>query len=309
MIEKNNRHPLFDGHCDTGSKALRKNCGLYSNGLHVDLERLGNYGPSCQIFAIFAENDFELSYKRIMAGIKSELEKNSDSVALCRNAEDIEKTVSSGKTAALISVEGAELLGCDEDKLAKAKDDGVSSVNITWNFENALSGTNAQGRDKGLSSLGKSFVKKCGALHIAVDVSHISDKGFWDVAECEVPFFASHSNSRSVCGHKRNLTDDMFKAIVSSGGVAGLNMYADFLGDNPDISTVIKHIDRFLSLGGEKNIAIGADFDGCESLPKGIKGVQDMYKIYDELIRLGYGKELADDIFFNNMFRFFKKAL
>lgn len=300
---------LFDCHCDTALEIMRNGSSLYENSLHTDLSRGGKYEKYCQVYAIFAHDDFEENYRRSLTYLKGQLELHKDKVSLCRDTKDIAKAAMEGKCAAVISAEGAELLGCNIDRIEGAKAEGISSINITWNYENALSGTNAEGTDKGLTEKGKAFVKKCFETKIAVDVSHISDPGFWDIAEMGHPFYASHSNSRAVCGHKRNLTDDQFKAIVDCGGIAGMNMYSEFVGENAKISDVIKHIDRFLKLGGEKNIAIGADFDGCDSLPEGIAGVQDMYKIYDELIRLGYGKELADDIFYNNAYRFYEKIL
>ena len=305
--------PLFDSHCDTASQIFNKECDLYDNSLHVDLRRGSEYSPYVQIFAIFAPDEFETKYYWIMENLKYQLAINKEKVRLCRTAQDIHDCEVDNISAALISVEGAELLGCDIDKLVHAKDDGVSSVNITWNYANKLSGSNADTPDMGLTKRGMEFVGKCFEIGAAVDVSHISDPAFWDVCciaeKYGKPFYASHSNSRALCSNKRNLTDDQFRAIVDCGGVAGLNMYASFLGDNADISTVIRHIDRFLELGGAKSIAIGADFDGCNLLPKEISGIQDMHRLYDELILRGYGEELAGDIFYNNQLRFFSEIL
>ncbi len=304
---------LFDSHCDTASQIFDKGYDLFDNSLHVDLRRGGEYSPYVQIFAVFASNEFEAKYRGIMEYLKYQLAINTSNIRLCRTAQDIRDCEVDKISAALISVEGAELLGCEIDKLVYAKDDGVSSVNITWNYANELSGSNAERPDMGLTKRGKAFVDKCFEIGVAVDVSHISDPAFWDV--CGIaekygkPFYASHSNSRTVCPQKRNLTDDQFRAIVACGGVAGLNMYSSFLGDNADISTILRHIDHFLELGGAKSIAIGADFDGCSVLPKEISGIQDMYRLYDELILRGYGEEFAADVFYNNQLRFFNEVL
>lgn len=302
--------PLFDGHCDTVLAMGEKGAGLYENNLHVDIKRGMKYAPYVQTFAMFAFDDFENNYRRSIDLLKSELDKNAEYIALCKNADDIKRCTAQGKAAAIISAEGAELLGCDENKLKAAKEEGISFVNITWNYENALSGSNAENPEKGLTGKGKSFVKKCEEAGILVDVSHISDPAFWDVAETvNGPFIASHSDFREIHNHKRNLTDAQFKEIINHGGVAGINMYSDFIGDSCDISAVIKHIDRALKLGGEKNIAIGCDFDGCDTLPDGICGIEDLEKVYNELIKLGYGEKLAENIFFNNFFAVIEKVL
>ena len=306
-------YPLFDGHCDTAKEIFNQGKLLLENDLHTDLQRASEFSPYCQVYAIFTPDNFEAGYRNIMDNLKAQLDANSDMIEHCRTSEDISRCAKSNKSAALISVEGGELLGCDIDKLIKAKEEGVSSVNITWNYENALSSSNAQATEKGLTEKGKDFVAKCFEIGVAVDVSHISDPGFWDICEISAaynkPFYASHSNSRAICPHRRNLTDDQFKAIIASGGVAGINMYTPFVGEDADIHTVISHIDHFLELGGSKNISMGADFDGCDKLPRGINGISDMKKLYDEMVRLGYGEELISDIFYNNMFRFFSAVI
>jgi len=302
---------VFDTHCDTAFECVNKNLTLRKNGLHIDLERLKQYGGYCQMFANFAFDDFENRFNKTFSFIHSEIEKNSDIIALCKNTADIEKAIADNKIAALISIEGAELINCDEDRLAWAKNNGVSSINITWNYANALSGTNAEKSDTGLTEKGKSFVKRCFDTGIAVDVSHISDPAFWDVYDIADgrPFIASHSNARALCSHRRNLTDEQIKALISCGGIAGINLYSDFLGENPTVSTVCDHIEHFIRLGGEDNIGIGGDLDGCEALPEGINGVQDIYKIYDMLLQRGYSEKTADKIFFGNMMRVFKTII
>ena len=140
-------------------------------------------------------------------------------------------------------------------------------------------------------------------IGMTVDVSHLSEKSFWEVAEIsKKPIVATHSNSKPICGHVRNLTDDQFLKIKETGGVVGINFYPLFLGDN--IFCIKKHIDRFLELGGEDNIGLGSDFDGVESLPEGINGVQDMKKIID---MLPYSDEIKEKIAYKNFIRVIKE--
>jgi membrane dipeptidase len=136
-----------------------------------------------------------------------------------------------------------------------------------------------------------------------VDVSHLSDPGFWDVAEeLSGPFFASHSNARAVFSHPRNLTDEQFTAIIDHNGVVGLNLYANFLGERADLDTAIAHLEHWLELGGERTVALGGDLDGCSSLPEGITGIQDLDRLW-ELLQRNYSEALVRALFFENLMR------
>ena len=118
------------------------------------------------------------------------------------------------------------------------------------------------------------------------------------------PVIATHSNSRKMWHHTRNLTDDMFKALIETGGIVGVNLYGEFLSETPDIKSVLRHIEHFLNMGGENHLAIGADFDGCDILPREINAIGDMDKLYNE-IENNFGKNIADNIYFNNAMALF----
>ena len=135
--------------------------------------------------------------------------------------------------------------------------------------------------------------------------SHLSDPGFFDLAEMNVlPLFASHSNSRAVCPHTRNLTDDQFRLIRDSGGVVGINLYTAFVGGDGSIDALLRHFDHFLELDGAHTLALGSDWDGGISGAGGIAGVEDMGKLADAMERRGYGAALIRDIFYGNLARF-----
>ncbi len=143
-----------------------------------------------------------------------------------------------------------------------------------------------------------------GRLGMLVDVSHLSDPGFWDVAELVPgPFFASHSNARQVFSHTRNLTDAQFTAIIDHNGVAGLNLYAQFLGERVDLDTVVSHLEHWLELGGERSIALGGDLDGCSQLPEGFRGVEDWERLWERLLQRNYSEALLRALFFENLMR------
>lgn len=301
---------LFDGHCDTILKCYLEGGGLRRQTGHLDLERRQGKGRWAQFFATFGSPEdmpgrslWEVFLEEY-ALFRSEIDANADLVVFCRTGAEAEAAFAAGKTAAFLSAEGAELLDCDLEKLRMAHRMGVRIVNITWNHSNALSGTNAEKQDRGLSEQGRAFVKAMGELGMLVDVSHLSDPGFWDVMEItERPVVATHSNSRSVFPHPRNLTDEQFTAIINTNGVAGLNMYAGFLGDDPDFDTVVSHLEHFLALGGENNVSIGGDWDGITSMPRGMNGIQDMEKLYEHLLRRNYSEALLEKVFYSNLMR------
>ena len=305
---------LFDGHCDTvlglmgrpGSGPLPTG-SLRENTLHVDLKRGLEFEAYAQVFALFGfrEMGFGDIFQTLYDRFQAEMDACADAVSLCRSREDAESAVKAGKAAAFLSVEGAEVLDCSPARLEEAAEKGVRSFGICWNRANEITGTCVQETDRGLSGKGKDMARLAQKLGMLLDVSHLSDPGFWDVERLSGgPFIATHSNARALCPHPRNLTDDMFRAIRDHGGTVGLNLFTEFLGEGEvTIETALRHIDHFLDLGGEKTLAIGGDLDGCESLPTGIAGIQDIRKLREALECRGYEEELLDDIFYGNLMR------
>lgn len=304
--------PFFDAHCDTVSRCSYHNWALRENPGHIDLARGRALGRYAQLFALFGE------VNEVPAGqmwdvccalhdrLLEELAKNSDVASLCRTGEEIDAAVDEGNTAAILSIESADLLDCRIDRIETVAQWGTRFMNLTWNDPNTISGTNCREKDRGLSNHGKDFVRELEANHIYVDVSHLSDPGFWDLVKiARRPIVASHSNARALCGHSRNLTDDMFRAIRDSGGVVGLNFYRSFIGGSGDVDALIAHLEHFLALGGEKTVCFGSDMDGCDPLAEGIDGLQSVPKLYEELRRRGCGEALLEDIFWNNLRRMF----
>ena len=148
-------------------------------------------------------------------------------------------------------------------------------------------------------------------MGILIDVSHISDEAFWDIMDVtQGPVIASHSNSRAVHNSTRNLTDDMFRAICQTGGVAGFNQYASFVGEDPDLDKVCDHFFHFLELDPDgKHIALGGDLDGCDALPKGFDGVQDYPALAQKLLDRGMTEQMVMDIFWNNPLDVMERAV
>ena len=289
--------PCFDAHCDTITAVLERGGSLLRNSCQLDLERLGAYRPVAQVFAVWGGR-----YEEKAALLRSELEK-SGLGRLCRNMAEVRRTAREGKVAALLSLEGMEQLGCDIERLRRAHEqDGLIMANLCWNSDNALCGSAMDGGG-GLTDKGRAFVRAAQDMGVAIDLSHASERTFWDVLEVSTrPVLASHSNAAALCSDfPRNLTDAQFEALVKCGGGAGLNLCPDFLGLTRDVEACCAHIEHFLALGGERAVFIGADLDGIDDTPRGIAGVQDVGRIYEALLRRNHPESLVRGIFYNNL--------
>lgn len=301
--------PLFDAHCDTLSRLLAEpEQHLLGNGGQWDLSRTGGLAPQAQIFAAFADSALPGAMDqaaRQIALFHRECRLFSDRIALCTNGRQAAEAVRNGRVAAFLSVEGGELLNCSEAGLRQAHRQGVRAVNLTWNRANALSGSHCEEPERGLSAQGKRFVREMHRLGMLVDVSHLSEMGFWNVLELEKkPVIASHSNSQAVFFHTRNLTDNQFTAIIEYRGVVGLNAYAGFLsGGGASAADLLKHLEHFLALGGAETVALGGDWDGCDALPEGYTGVWNWADFYNTLLQHNYPESLVRDLFYDNLMR------
>lgn len=315
------KFPVFDLHCDTAYGMLGPTFdgrrSLRNNDLHIDLTRASALPGYTQCFACFTSDNktlplpvtpqvlFEREYDAITDGICE----NSDLVAQAFCAGDVEENLSRGMISALLTIEGSAGFDFDPGKLEALYKLGFRITTLGWNESNPLAGSHITGG--GLTQAGREYVREAQRLGMIVDVSHISDEAFWDImAITAAPVIASHSNSRSICNVSRNLTDDMFLAICNCGGVAGINLYPHFLGEDPCVDTACDHIFHFLSLdpGGE-HIALGGDLDGIEILPRDFSGVQDYHKLSQRLLERGLSEDEVYNIFWNNALRVFRTAV
>ena len=322
--------PYFDAHCDTIYRCLETgetsaleygddrdeqrryyaaSTHLRKNGGHIDLERGLMFRRCAQFFALFHDtaeapaDGMWAQCQRMHDFFLREMADNADIARHCRTGAEVDAAVAEGKVAALLSIEGTDLIDCDVHKIETVSGWGVRLLNPVWNRANVLSGTNAEEPERGLSAEGRDFIHVLEEHEIYLDVSHLSDAGFWDLVRmAKRPIVASHSNARAVCPHRRNLTDDQFRAIRDLGGVVGLNLYLDFVGQ-PTMDALVAHVEHFLNLNGEKTVCLGGDLDGCEALAAGMTGMQDAPKLYDALKARGYGDALLEDIFWNNLRR------
>ena len=211
--------------------------------------------------------------------------------------------------SAILTLEGTAGIGFNPALLEDLHMIGFRIVSLGWNEKNPLTGSNVTGG--GLTDLGREFVAEAQRLGMLVDVSHISDEGFWDIMKItRAPIIATHSNSRALCGHSRNLTDDMFRAICETGGVAGYNMCDEFTGEDPTLDTVCDHIFHFMDLNpGGSGIALGGDLDGVDAMPKGFDGVQDWPRLAERLLHRGMDEQTVRNIFWHNAIGVMERAV
>ena len=208
----------------------------------------------------------------------------------------------------MLSVENGSVIGGDIGKISALKDYGVKAVTIVYNEDNELGSGCLSDSRFGLTETGKTAVKEFERNNIYVDLSHSSVRTFYDVAEASNrPIIATHSNSYTLCPHKRNLTDEQFDIIRKSGGIVGVNFYPPFLCQNPvdaTITDVLRHIYHFLSIGGEDCLCIGSDFDGCDALDS-LDSIDKMPFLYEIMLKNGFNEQVIQKIFYNNAHNFF----
>ncbi len=309
--------PVFDLHCDTAFAMFGGDHSLHNNSLHIDLERAATLDGYCQCFACYTTPLMEQwrgetavsIFQKELSCILHELESNRHAIRLAKKPEDIQQNRLNGIMSAVLTIEGPAGFDYDPQRLESLFQTGFRMTTLGWNESNPLTGSHATG--EGLTAWGREFVMEAQRLGMLVDVSHISDAGFWDIMEItQGPVVASHSNSRAICGHSRNLSDEMFLAICSTGGVAGLNLYADFIGGKADMDIACDHILHFLELDPTGcHIALGGDLDGCDCLCQGIAGIQDYPRLADKLTSRGVDSGMIENIFWNNAMGVMNRAI
>ena len=306
---------FVDGHCDTLVKAYDGHKALLENDLHIDLTRLKQYNAPVQFFAMWLDKKYypEAYDKtnRIIDFFETEIHNNSDIISVALNYNDILKNKTDGKISAVLAIEGGEAVEGSLDKLEKLYKRGVRAMTLTWNYSNAIADGAGVENPSGLTAFGRQCVEKMNELGMLVDVSHLADKGFWDVYETsKVPFIATHSNSRAICGARRNLTDEQIKALAERGGVTGLNLYSKFIveGGKGTFDDILRHIGHIINVGGEDVLGLGCDLDGIDIAPEGIDGVQSLEQLLT-LTADRFGERIAEKIAERNFLRVIKEVL
>ncbi len=284
----------FDLHCDTLYKATTENSTLKNNNYHISFEKAECLEKWTQLFAIWIPDEIKG---------RAATKLFCDAIKLFSREKVVNNSINTH-----LAVENASMLAGNLNNIELLVTNKVKSVTLTWNAQNELGG-GALCDNIGITPFGKEVVKALQKNNIAVDVSHSSDKLFFDVVKiAEKPIIATHSNSRAVTNVKRNLTDDQFSIIREMGGIVGLNFYRAFLNNNEknaSIDDLILHAEHFLKLGGENTIAIGSDFDGAD-MPDDIKGLESIPDIYERFNK-EFGVKITKKIFYDNANMYFAR--
>lgn len=344
-----------DMHCDTISALLRKRrakeiAELRENNCHIDIQKMQKGDYLLQNFALFVNlgscEDPWQEVQELFRLYEQEIQKNRDAIAPALSFADIERNRSEGKMSAVLTVEEGGVCGGDLEKLRTLYREGVRMMTLSWNYPNELCSPNLDGRRReklqrdtkgkafpviqqaaldylntpngkdGLTEKGILFVQEMERLGMIVDVSHMSDAGFYDVlTHTGKPFVASHSNAREICPCARNLSDDMIRRLAERGGVMGLNFCADFLTqvlpgeENPGtVAAVVEHARHIVSVGGIECLGLGSDFDGIETHAE-LTGADQMERLADALKKSGFTEGALDKIFGGNVLRVYKELL
>lgn len=295
-----------EGMCDVQKlkegQALLQFLGIFlPPATYGDWEKFGKRGVS--------DHDYMDACRKIF---QNTMERYADVIAPVRTAADVLECDRQGKIGALLSVEEGRDIQGSMERLREYYDWGVRLLTLTWNYKNCFGSPNSDDPKvmaEGLTDFGKDAVIQMGELGMLVDVSHLSDGGFWDVAKIsKKPFVASHSNCRALSPHRRNMTDDMIRKMAECGGVMGLNFVPYFLDSKcreeaiGTIDLLTAHVRHMVNTGGIECAAIGTDFDGFDGNTE-IAGPQQMQKLFWGLHKAGFSDDAIEKIAWKNTFR------
>lgn len=338
---------IADMHCDTISEiwesrkqSVSQNGGspqqLSRNDLHIDIRKMKKAGYLLQNFALYVDlkkglDPFEYVLELIDV-FREEMGKNKNDIGVIKTYDDILANERQGKMSALMTIEEGGCCKGEIGNLERLYQLGARMMTLTWNYPNELASPNLfiksaekgstlkndEGfslfdSSRGLTEKGFFFIQRMEELGMIIDVSHLSDAGFWDIVQhTKKPFVASHSNARALCGHCRNLTDDMIRAVAGRGGVIGLNFYGCFLNETNDshsrVARMAAHARHMLNVGGSGCLGLGSDFDGISGELE-IQDCSQMQKLVDGLERAHFTGTEIENILWRNVMRVYREML
>lgn len=325
---------IVDMHCDTISELWKSRKEgrpqeLSKNNLHVDIRKMKQSGYLLQNFAMYTDLEkVSDPFDYVMELINlfyEEIEKNKNDISVIKTYGDIIENEQQGKLSAMMTIEEGACCRGEIANLEKLYALGARMMTLTWNYPNELASPNLFAKEKdskgfylfdnsqGLTEKGFAFIERMEELGMIIDVSHLSDQGFWDIVHhTKSPFVASHSNARALCGHARNLTDDMIRAIADRGGVIGLNFYGMFLNETADGSSSVRrmaeHARHIVNTGGSECLGLGSDFDGIDGTLE-VQDCSQIDKLVDELKRQQFTMAEIEKILYQNILRVYKEML
>lgn len=322
---------FIDLHCDTLTVfADREHPGsLFDNRAGVDFQKMREGGVTAQFFAVWLPEEewwrktgfgsmADEDYLNLLTEhFYRELEVHSDLIGFAANETDLRENERAGRMSAFLTLENGRLLSGDIEKIETCYQKGIRLMTLTWNYPNCLGAPHSAEVSRmreGLTPFGREAVRRMEELGIAVDVSHLSDGGFWEAAEIlKGPFLASHSNARALAPNTRNLTDEMIRKIGERGGVIGLNFAPQFL--NPDLSTDVSrlsclcaHAAYIRDKGGADCLALGTDLDGIEG-ELSIPTSRELPVLWEALKKEGFTENELEKFSEGNARRFIRDVM
>ncbi|MBZ5750506.1 dipeptidase [Metabacillus rhizolycopersici] len=283
---------VFDAHCDMLYKLWRDpSIDVYEDpSLHVSISKLKAMNKPIQCFAIFVPNDVPFVNRLAVAHAQINLFyqkvlKKYPEVKLIKTKSDL-LNLAKNEIGAILTLEGCDAIGDQLEHLEILYQLGVRSVGLTWNFANLVADGAHEKRNGGLTNFGREVVHYLNDQRLWTDLSHASERSFWEALDLAEYPIASHSNAHKLCAHVRNLKDEQIVALFKKKGIIGVTFVPFFTTNSqgPKMSDVLKHVDYLCALGGENNIGFGSDFDGIDETIPGLNEYSCYYDFVNQLL-------------------------
>lgn len=315
---------IFDSHADILTDIFNcRKTGMKNVFKNRHLKNFKDGKVNAGIFVIWIDpynvTDTREELIQTLKHVSCEILENKELFKVIKNKEDYNVDVNREQVQMIMGVEGLKCIEEDVELLELLHRYGIRHASLTWNETNKFA-TGVDGEpNRGLTEQGKYAIKKLESLNMIVDVSHANEKTFWDIMKiAKKPVIASHSNCKSICDHKRNLTDQQIKAIANNNGFIGINIHKNFVGQDKrsqNIDTLIDHIDHIVNLIGIKYVGFGFDF--CEYLDdygentniEGLENVSKVQNIINKLKSRGYNDKQIEQISYRNFNNIINKLL
>ncbi|WNQ13803.1 dipeptidase [Paenibacillus aurantius] len=307
---------IIDAHCDLLGRMLVDSTVSFVTehpDTRVNRQRMQEANYAFQIFALYLSESLRRpGFPEVLEMVDLFRERvcREGDVILVRSVSDLQKAAEKGQLGGLLSLEGAEGLGGSLTCLRTLHELGLRLLGLTWNHANWAADGVGESRNGGFTEKGKGLVRECNRLGIIMDVSHLAERGFWELADLsDKPFIASHSNAKALCPHRRNLTDDQITALIERQGRIGITFVPWFLSEGKaSLKDILKHIDYIGSRGGMPYLGFGSDFDGFDGGIPGLEHPGCFPNLVNELQK-HYKEDEVRGLLFDNWYKFLQDNL
>lgn len=313
---------IVDGHCDTILELFEKKRSFWVNNIkgHLDWPRLKTGKINLQFMAFYIEPQYKphgalsrvIEFLDFFHSIKKAGETQEGiNLPVVLSRDDL-GLIRADNTWVLLAIEGGEVLEGKLSTLRILYKLGFRSLTLTWNQRNQLAdGVWEKDSGGGLTNLGREVIKEMNTLGMLIDVSHLTEKGFWDVISLsQKPIAATHSCCMALHNHPRNLTDSQLKALKTNGGIVGINFFPGFLGGRKvGVDMVAEHIEHAAAIAGIDSVGLGSDFDGINRTPQGLESVDKLPHLTEKLLQRGWKDDDIGKVLGGNFIRVLSETL